>query len=209
MLELTDRERILTNLVRRLCDTVNSVAHYVDRSSEFPNDIYPLTDSFNREIKVGDVVVAWSSGIHPFTVAEVVSTKVNDSYGGYRAKDLVTGLECDIVNDHGIILKNFRKQMRHELLVGKERIFYKKVLKAMSEIDDWHRFADIEFQGKVCKITVREKYGGSDAEPSVPYEVSLKWNARMSVKKLIEELEKQGVGKREFEKEKQSDVSNV
>lgn len=208
-MELSDRERILTKLVRSLVDTITRTHYYQDKSAEFPDEIFPVVDSFNKEIKVGDIVVSRSSGIHPFTVAEVVGTKVNDMYGGYRAKDLVTGLECNIVNDHGIILKHFRESMGYDLLVGKQRIFYKKVIKAMAEIDDWHRFAGIKFlDNKMCTVTVREKWGGL-TNPSKPYTVSLKWNARMSVKKLIERLEELGVGKREFEKEKKLDVSNV
>lgn len=169
-----DKLRILTYLAKTLVSC--SFCH------DLPKSLFNL-EIIDGQPNPGDFVLAASSGIHRWTfgfVHEVVdqNTVVVREIGG-------TAL-CRIENERFYTIRNFNNEI---FLEGEQYRFYKKVLKAIKQIDDYsRRYGGIRFDGNLVTVKVRN-YCFSHPQPlKTDDEITIKWNKRMSVKKIADAL---------------------
>lgn len=198
--ELTDRERILTNIILGLSmtqvlgpgtRTLWESAHFRDLVHFAPWD----------KAKPGDLVLATTGGTNRWTVGWYVEDLPGD-YGGGVIREIGTGALCNYSNE---TFRPIRNLAPLELLEGEQRQFYLKVLKAFARGDEYlYRFGGLTFDGASASIRIREAHGGFGS-PSHPFLVNLQWTRRTSVATILRTMREQGYGTRSF---RQAEASN-
>lgn len=174
-----DRERILTALVMRM------VAEPEYWSSEIiQNRVHKLV--------VGELVCTYMAGrVDNWNVGFL--HKIWDEGDGwgerYLIRDIETGELCRWSNVMMIPVGRFLKET--DLLVGNERKFYLKLLKAIKKDEYFHRFWSLEFPepGKY-QFWVRDRIAdlGPNGQYPALYKIEGKWTAKMSIKSLKDYL---------------------
>jgi len=200
---MSDKERILLTIIREL-QTMLVLARgayqldFHDRSAgrEYVHFEHREYD----KIKPGDLVICQTSGIHDFTVGFVVD-KFDPDWHGLLLREIGTERTCRMSNERYYCIVGLSE---HDLWEGGKHQFDLKVKKAFWKTnEDWYRFGGLRFNDDgTATMTVREKFGGccTNGDESVPFEVTMPWNKRTSVKKIVEALIAGGVGTRKFER---------
>lgn len=198
---MTDKERILMGIIRKLsstqvrrCDKGNwSSDIYYDESSKSYLTHFAYWDKY--ELKVRDLVLCQSSGLHDWTIGYI-----HELYDSATAVigEIGTNRLCRVGNESFIPIRGMEK---YELWEGEEYKFSMKVKKAFARGREyWYRYGGLEFPTKQeAVIYIREKFGGLDT-PSKPFSFSMKYNAKTSIKTILEKMREHGYGTRAFEK---------
>jgi hypothetical protein len=185
---MTDKERILLDLVATLCEP-----DYSGKRQGFAHV------SIDKPI-VGDLAICQTSGRfnpHPFVVGYVHEIHASDDC---TIRDIASDKLCRISNEHFLPIRNF-SPMR--LFVGKQRRFYIKIRKAMKSINKWaYRLGEVRIDGDTCIVSIREVFGGLRVNRRcIPFDVQFSWNGKTTIKQIAAFLVGGGVGTRRFEYE--------
>lgn len=198
---MNDRERILTTIIRNLyttqlfCSRGMSELDFVDKYNGQIYTHFGVNETL--PIQVGDLVIGVTGGIADFSIGFVHEIH-NTSHMVIR--EIGTNRLCNYSNES---FKRITGLSETELLEGEQYLFYRKLLKAFGKADDyWYRFGGTKFHPEnIVEVWIRQRYGGL-TEPSMPFSFTMKWNKRMSIKKIIETMRENGYGTREFDKVK-------
>lgn len=208
---MNDKIRILTKIIHELATTqfcafgaIGSEdirGRGLDRSGiEY---VHFESKRGHGNVDIGDLVLCQTSGIHDFTVGFV------DEYIGYSEcaiREIGTNRVSRVWNEHFIKIKGLTED---DLLEGHLYKFKRKVMKAF----DWgehsytYLFSGIKFEGKngrTAVIKVRERW--SAIKNSKPFDITIKWNTKTTIKYILEEMTRQGYGWKEFEKKEEQNV---
>lgn len=189
---LNDRERILSIVVRQLMST-QLHRHGDGYRSETYRGIggwEHVHFAFDQTPVKGDLVIAQST-LWPnrWSIGWFES---HEAGGKYVIREIGTGILCNYSNETFIPIRGMNPI---DLLEGKEREFYLKVLKAFQKGSEYsYRFGGIKFDGTDVTITIREKFGGS-----LPFDVVVPYQ-KMSITKILALLREGGYGSRKFVK---------
>lgn len=205
---MEDKVRILMTIIRELSAT-QVCAFHACNGKDIPkrnidSDIeYVHFESTlgSDNVKIGDLVLCETSGIHDFTVGYVQAIT---GYSDCIIREIGTNRICRVGNERFTKIKGLTKD---SLLEGVQYKFKRKVLKAFywGEHDYKYRFGGLEFtgdKGRTAIIKIREKWGGIN-HTSIPFDVVIKWNTKTTIKSILEEMTKQGYGWKEFEIEEE------
>ena len=191
---LNDRERILSSVVRGLMSTQLSFAAkgdgYHSATYRDRNGWEYVHFAYDQKPVKGDLVIAQSS-IYPnrWTIGWFESGGNHE----YVIREIGTGMLCNYSNETFVPIRGLQST---ELLEGKERAFYFKVLKALRQGGEYrYTFGGIKFNGPDVNVTIRERYNDT-----VPFDVVIPYQPRMSITKIVALLREGGYGTREFEK---------
>ena len=191
---MDDKTRILTTIIKELYFSQNRGMAAKKLNGE---DHVHFSNPYDYEAKVGDLVFCVGSGIHDWTVGFVDSIYENHHF---VIKEIGTDRLCNVSNESFSKIKGLNYET---LLLGNERKFRTKVLKAFGRGDEyWYRYGGVRFDKNHAVIIIREAFGGmrkSDDEESTPFEVEMKWDSRTSIKKILETMIEQGYGTKKFE----------
>ena len=190
---MTDKERILTNIIMRL---KHDIAHIGGMNDESTHGDHVHFACYGAEKpKVGELVIAetvpWA---HDYTIGFL--TEIHS--GMCVIREIGTDRLCNYSNES---FRAIRGLQTTETLEGKQYEFYKKVLTAFRKGDEYsYRFGGISFDGPVCKVVVREAFGGL-GHGSVPFTIEMPWTGRRSVKGVLQAMRDGGYGTRSFRPE--------
>lgn len=202
---LTDRERILTTIIRELAMAQSLKPHaagqwssepYWDKSTKrYHVHFAPWKqDNLNR----GDLVLARTGrSVHEWTIGFYVEALPAEQ-GGAVIREIGSERLCDYYNEAFEPIIGLTKT---QLLEGERYRFYEKVLEAFARGREYtYRFGGVDFnEDNTAVIWVREVFGGLDHD-SVPFAVTIPWTRKTSVKAILAEMRKQGYGTRVFER---------
>lgn len=185
MNHLTDRERILSHIIRRLA-VGQVLPGYGAR--------FRRSDILNP----GDVVsCVTATGYSAFSVAVV---EFKTGYSSALVRDIAGPDTCHITNEAFDVIDGLDRS-DPVFLIGKQRAFYEKVIKAFKKAREYnYRYGGIRFESDTqAAITVRCPFGGSiPGKRAVPFEVAIKFNSRTSIKQILAKLREGGYGTHEY-----------
>lgn len=206
--KLTRMERVLLNVISGLKITTVLGPYGHHRTTVWSSEPFEQTDQPGHfvhfapwykhgELKLepGMIVFCETSGIHPFTISEVVEVL---EYGRCLLRNLNDGSLCDMGNEAFTPIIGLDADA---LLTDEQVEFKRKVRKAFRQLDNYkHRYGGVDFAGDKATIWVYERYGGLGLKnrQSVPYAITMQWNKRTTIKSIRETMEEQGFGQREF-----------
>lgn len=188
---MTDKERILTSIVRELYATLLNFSGpaYAERLED-------RVHFDHADPQPGDLVFA-TSGYDPEWLIGWYVEAIPGAWGGAVIREIGTDRTCNYTN---VTFARVVGMHRSELLEGAEYEMQQKVLKAFAKGDEYlYRFGGCDFpaKGKVA-IWIREAFGGM-GKPSVPFSVEMKYTPRTSVKTILKVMREGGYGTRSFE----------
>jgi hypothetical protein len=173
---MSDKERIIMTVARELASCLKNPR---------------VKMAYDTQPKSGDLVMAMSSYCaNPFLISWYVEPFAGPLRGAI-VREIGSEKLCEYANERFVPIVGLRYE---ELLEGKQYQFFIKVLKAMSRKDEGytHRFGGILFKEDSVIIRIRMRW-----ESESFYLITFKWNHKMSIKDIQEELLKQGWGTRE------------
>lgn len=182
---MTDKERILTHIISRLS---HSAIKYSDgRGGQIGNDdVHFVCTTSTNKLKINDLVLCQTSGIHDFTLGYVVSI---DGYSEITIRELTSERIGKIDNDSYLVLKNISEE---SLLYGEQYKMKQKVIKAFARGDEWlYRYGGVKFDNNVIHVKVRERAAINNREPFI---ISFEWNKKMTIKEILQILKDNGYG---------------
>ena len=194
--ELTDRERILTVLVREL-ETTSILA---PDASPWHEESYRRTSNGSMRVHFaryrkpvpGDLVMGQTGRVDGWKIAWYVHAIP----GGALLREIGSNRTCNYTNEEFTPIVGLHPE---DLLEGDKRAMVGKVEAAFRRGGE-HMYRDggCEFEGDEVVMWVRERYGGLSRE-SKPFAVRMKWNKRTTIKAILAALRAGGYGTREFE----------
>lgn len=150
--------------------------------------------------KPGDLVMGESGRVCDWLIAWYVEPP-KEEYGYHVVREIGTGQLCNYGNER---FSPIRGLTETQLLEGEQYKFYIKVLRAFGGGDEYlYRFGGLRFDGQTAYVAVREAFGGFAAK-SIPFEVEVPFNKKISVKAILAAMRAQGYGTRKFEHEPQA-----
>jgi hypothetical protein len=165
---MTDKERILTYLFRKFYAQENKSKNWHD-------------------IKVGDLVVAQTSGVHDWTVGYVV--KVIRAGGiihsGAAIREIGGNRVCNITNEEFYKVETNGEPM---LLEGQEYKTYRKVVKAVNKLDYFTAFHSIKFDNRLCTVFLRERL-----TEGISNQFQFNHSSKTTIKEIVEVANKKGI----------------
>jgi hypothetical protein len=185
---LNDRERILTELVRRLASALLSSGKRDDGRNVHLDWMARMED----RLKPGDLVLCLTSGTHDWTVAWLVRRV---EYARFILRELGGERECDMGNEDVAVFRNIDPMA---LLEGEEYRLLVKVREAFGlarETEKWgfvHLFNRLKVFGRQAHVEVGERLSGRR------YHVSFWWTPEMTAEDVLEAMKKAGYGTLEF-----------
>lgn len=185
---LTDRERILTEVLRALLFTQRLCLHKTSEA-DFKRDSGGEYAHFggydDRPIQVGDLVLAQSGRISNWSVGWVAQIY---SEHHILMRDIGSNKVCDYSNESFVRIAGMYEE---HILDGDKYAFYKKLLKALDQADDFHhRFRSIHFPSeRVARIGIAEKWANE-----VTAQIEIKFTKRTTIKQILSTLQANGVG---------------
>jgi len=189
---MTDKERILINIIRNLYSTQLTLAitHWKDEKF-YKDKVY--FDYWN-EPKKGDLVLTLSGSINEWTIG------FYEEYLGYDEaliREIGTNNICRYGNESFIPIKGLNSI---SLLERDKYKFYIKVLKAFGREDSYkYRFGGLDFkENNEVVIWVREVFGGM-IKKTKPFDINMVWNKKISIKRILEIMKNNGYGTKPFE----------
>lgn len=202
---MTDRERILTEIVRQLA-TTQLLAKGVPRFSEeafrdrLPSGSESLYVHFAywEKPKAGDLVLAMTGGIGEWTVAWYVE-QLPPNVGGAVVREIGTGRLCNYRNEDFVPIVGLHKS---QLLEGEQNEFVNKVHAAFARGDEYtYRYGGVDFEGGGARIWIREVFGGGlSGGGSKPFSFVMPFTKKTSVKAILKAMRDNGYGTRKFER---------
>ncbi len=204
---MTDRERILTEIVSHLAST-QLLADY--RRPTWNGEAFQRRDTGGGEYvhfnykdkpKKGDLVLAKTGGVSEWKVAWYIEP-LPGGCGGALVREIGSNRTCKYSNEDFVTIQGLHSSV---LLEGEEYEFRNKVLKAFAKGAEYcYRFGGVDFieENHQARIWVREVFGGMlhpDKARSVPFSVVMPWNKKTSVKAILNALREGGYGTRQFE----------
>lgn len=190
--ELNDRERILSSVVRGLMSTqlYNRGDGYNSATYRNHSGWEEVHFAFDQTPAKGDLVIAQSTlRQNRWSIGWLES---HDGYDSYVIREIGTGILCNYGNEKFVPIRGMSPT---DLLEGKEREFYLKVLKAFKKGDEYsYRFGGIKFDDGNAIITIRKVFS-----EAAPFDVTIPYQPRASEKTILAQLREGGYGSREFE----------
>lgn len=194
---LTDRERILTTVIRGLQSTAVLRPH----ASVYDQASYgdKVHFAYYRKPVKGDLVIGNTGRIDQWNIAfyEGCNDPANELH---VVRDINTGQLCNYGNESFIPIVGLQPA---EMMVGNERRLFEKVLAAFARgrgNEYLYRYGGFKIDGTRCTITIREAYGGF-GQGSVPFDVSMDWTPRTTVKAVLQAMRDGGYGTKSFRPE--------
>jgi hypothetical protein len=192
---MTDKERILLALIKAIS--------FETRSAEtLREQHFPKAERFSHlagygagRAKVGDVVIAETGRLNPWSVGIVRDIRSDSEMlvqeiGGPRL--------CWVGNESFSKFVNIHPE---SLRWGREAEFERRVRKAIARHKDSYiyRFGGVDFAGETATVWIREAFGGFGRQ-SAPFAVEFPkgWH-RLSGKAITAALEAAGFGTRKFD----------
>ena len=213
-MEMNDRERILMNIACYLAKEV-AVLHRLPAVQQYKKNEHALsyvnTESrFLEEFQLrkGDLVLCETSAgrqENPFLISFVE----NEIYVRDERGPLLRSPGTDELSYYGnesfMRITGIPERL---LWSGERQKFNKKLQKALAKLDTYfHRFRGLEFvKDGEALVWFGEIFGGL-GKPSKPYSIRILYDKRTTIKGIIFELEAQGFGTREFEREDGSETT--
>lgn len=205
---LTDRERILTEVIRGLASTQCLRPRAAGQWSSEPYKRDYGDNSYHvhfapwleKELKKGDLVIGKTGGIHEYTIGFYVAPLSSD-LGGAVIREIGSERLCDYTNE---MFEPIVGLTPIQLLEGERYQVYQKVLKAFRKGSEWsYRFSSVDFHDdSTLTIWVREAFGGRLGHKNVnslPFAVKIPWSKKTNVKAILTAMREQGYGTRKFE----------
>lgn len=198
---MTDKERILFNIIKRLAATYSTALEW---GKEKEYGVYFASWDIGLcsegRLKPGMLVLCQTSPTSDWTIGYLVE-KITGGFSRWIVKEIDSERLCDIGNEQFLPIKGLSVE---ELLTGDDYKFLVKIKKAFRRgREDWYRFGGIEIiKKKIWKIIIREKFGGCcgpDME-SIPFSLEIKWNKETTIKYILQEMIKAGYGSKKFER---------
>jgi hypothetical protein len=202
---MSDKERILTNLVRGLATAqvlgaVNAPPYGPERYRRIGGDGFYVHLAHYRLPVVGDLVLCDTSATHPWSIGWYVGHEFDGS-GSAVIREIGSGRLCNMRNESFVPVVGMRPL---ELLEGARYRFLQKVYGAFSRGGEWlYRFGGLDFpEDGIGRIWIREVVGGSLGPngESVPFSVDVVFTARTSIKAILSAMRGAGYGTRMFER---------
>lgn len=192
--KFTDRERILTTLVRELHTTAILAPHaspwhessYQRRSG----GVYVHFAHYRRPVP-GDLVMGQSGNVNGWKIAWYV----HDIPDGALLREIGSDRTCRYTNESFAPIVGMCPD---DLLDGDKRTMNAKVVAAFQRGGEYrYRNGGCTFEGDEVVMCVREVFCGIRRE-SHPFYVRMKWNKRTTIKAILEALRAGGYGTRDF-----------
>lgn len=187
---MTDKERILTNIILRLKSDIAHIGGMHDEAMH--GDYVHFACCGADKPKIGELVIAETTPwVHDYTIGFL--TEIHSDMCVIR--EIGSERLCNYSNES---FRAIRGLQNTETLEGRQYEFYQKVLQAFSKGDEYlYRFGGISFDGPVCRVMVREVFGGHGGV-SIPFAIDIPWRGRRSVKKILQAMRDGGYGTRSF-----------
>jgi len=201
---MNDKERILTNIVRRLYSTLLDLPPNFDFSKGYMGDDYEevhfkSTGNYMIEdsVKEGDLVLCITNPTHDWAIGFVHTVY---DLNHLILREIGSNRIGEIYNESFAIIKGMRET---EIMDGNRWEIRRKILKAFRwSGEDFHRFNRIEFNDFIygkggdrdALIWVRAKWGLGE-----PYSIPIHWNKKTTIKSILAIMRGHGFGEREFE----------
>lgn len=193
---MNDKERILMTILHKLSSTQGLVRkHQCESDFHEKGFIYTHFGMWDdRDIEVGDLVMGQTSQVFDFKVG-FVHQIYNQNH--IVVREIGSNKTCDFSNERFLRIIGLSEI---DTLEGDKYLFYLKVLKAFRKADEvMYLFNGIHFlDNNLVEISIRQRYGYIDG--SIPFSFVIKWNKRMSIKRIIEAMRENGYGTRLFDK---------
>lgn len=208
MREDNDRERILCNIAAMLAHELSmlqnlpAVQQYM-QNKHSSAEILCSHDFFHKQPhKKGELVVCWTSTgrqQNPFLISLVEEQGIANDPNGLLLRAIGTDQLSSYGNESFIRIVGIPERLLWE---GIKREFSVKLSKALSKLDTYiHRFRGLEFASDdTATVWFGEIWGGL-SKKTKPYSITVKFTKKTTIKAIIQQLEEQGFGKREFEAE--------
>jgi len=192
--ELSDRERILTAIIAGL-SSGSLLRGRQQWSSEAYSDgrggYYPHFAPW-RGPKAGDLVIADTGRIDAWKIAWYVECS-DPSHGVHLVREIGSGALCKYGNEKFTPIVGFEDDLN--FLEGEQHRFLQKVRAAFRKGDEYvYVFAGLRFDGEAAIITIRQRWADS-----IPFTISIKWDKRMPIKRILELMREGGYGTAVFQ----------
>lgn len=194
---LTDRERILTHIVRGLQSTMLTRPNGSGFKAESFTDKFGTSVHFAyyREPGPGDLVIGTTGGVSRWTIGWYVEPLAS-ALGGALLREIGSDKLCNYGNERFVPIVGLDPLV---VLEGDRRALLGKVYKAFHRGGEFlYRFGGLDFDGDDAVIWIRKTWGGAK-----PFPVRLVWNKRTPIKTILAVMVAGGYGTREFEQEDQ------
>lgn len=194
---MNDKERILTTVIRELKSSLVLSGERIPEKNYHGGEYVRFGRGFSlsdEPIKSGTLVICETGPVHDFTIGFY-----EQSTGSFEAiiRHIGSKATCKVSNERFCPILGLSPE---QLWEEPEHGFSIKVQKAFWKINSyWYRYGGIDFKGPIATVWCREAFGGL-SEPSKPFPVEITWNNRTAIKRIVEVLEKGGVGTKKFEK---------
>jgi hypothetical protein len=194
MKKLSDRERILMNLVHGLCTSIMDPNFNPHCTAPHRNRVHL---DFANLPKRGDLVLGLTGAISEWTVCWYVK-KRPAHIGGAVVRTLGSRQLCNYDNENFVPIVGMDPE---ELYEREQRAIYVKVLRAFNAGDKFnYRFGGLRFRKSTAIVTVRA--GIDQGRTSQPFTVSIPFNKCNSVRTILKALRAGGYGTRRFRRKR-------
>ncbi len=203
---MTDRERILTTVIRQLATTQSLRPRAAGQwSSEPYRDDHGSGHYVHfapwKKAEKGDLVVAKTSGtVHEYLIGFYVEPLTED-LGGAVIREIGSERLCNYSNESFDPIVGLTKE---QLLEGERYKVQQKVLKAFQKGREYvYRYGGVDIEAETLTIWVREVFGGyaGDGTRSKPFAVTMPWSKKTTVRAILAAMRAQGYGTFQFERD--------
>lgn len=148
-----------------------------------------------RKPRAGDLVMGTTGlmrGVHHWSIGFFVEPLPD----GAVIREIGTDNLCDYTNEQFAVIDGLHKS---HLLEGEQYKMSIKVQQAFSKGDEYsYRYGGCDFDGDSVKIWIREAFGGLSRQ-SIPFSVTMKYDRKTSVKKILSAMKTGGYSTRKFD----------
>lgn len=188
-MELSDRERILTEIVESFAATMLMCGLYDESSFRGMPHVARY-----REPKPGELVMGTTGPAGRWKIGWYVE-KQSD---GALIREIGTGALCNYGNESFSAIVGLRDD---QLLEGDQRVMKGKILSAFARGDEYlYRFGGAKFDSNKVTITIREAHGGLGGD-SMPFSFVMQYDKRTTVKQILAAMVAAGYGTKSFKPE--------
>jgi len=170
---LTDKERILTHIIRQI------YPRYIFGHTSFQER---FESSKSESIKKGDLVLGLTSGSHEYTIGYAIRIFTESEM---ILREIGSKRTCRIGNEmfYRIPMKILSK---YELLEGLEYITYTKIHKALRKAETKYSvyFHSLDFDDGICIVNLREKW-----KDEIYKTFEFKYSSKTTIKEIVNLIE--------------------
>lgn len=191
---LTDRERILTNILlslvhtQYLCLRATQEEKFKEVLKEYGLREYVHFGGFDdRPLCAGDLVIEQTGKPSEWTVAWVEKVYSPDNV---LVREIGSNRLCNYENGRFIRIAGMRTE---KVVDGGQYKFYEKLDRALEIADDFHhRLVSVEFPDKrTCRVSMMNRYGRLSSHQ---YAFDINFNSKTTIKQIVKLLEQKGIG---------------